>query len=101
MNWNPEQLLEDFLTVAELAGIKLQREAIRIETLRMPHKPPSSTASGRRSKPRRMWKCSFSTRYTPACPTPPFTVDEKKAVAAEVYAHVWQQAISGVFARVA
>ena len=34
-------------------------------------------------------------------PTPPFTVEEKKAVAAEVYAHVWQQAISGVFARVA
>ena len=32
-------------------------------------------------------------------PTPPFTVEEKKAVAAEVYAHVWQQAISGVFAR--
>ena len=25
-------------------------------------------------------------------PTPPFTVEEKKAVAAEVYAHVWQQA---------
>ena len=34
-------------------------------------------------------------------PTPPFTVEEKKAVAAEVYAHVWQQAINGVFARVA
>ena len=34
-------------------------------------------------------------------PTPPFTDDEKKAVAAEVYAHVWQQAISGEFARVA
>ena len=34
-------------------------------------------------------------------PTPPFTVEEKKADAAEVYAHVWQQAISGGFARVA
>ena len=33
--------------------------------------------------------------------TPPFTVEEKKAVAAEVYAYVWQQAISGEFARVA
>ena len=34
-------------------------------------------------------------------PTPPFTVEEKKAVAAEVYSHVWQQAVSGEFARVA
>ena len=47
MNWNPEQLLEDFLTVAELAGIKLQREAVRIETLRMPHKPPSKLPTGK------------------------------------------------------
>ncbi len=34
-------------------------------------------------------------------PTPPFTAEEKKAVAAEIYAHVWQQAVSGEFARVA
>jgi len=34
-------------------------------------------------------------------PTPPFTAKEKEAVAAEVYAHVWQQAVSGEFARVA
>ena len=34
-------------------------------------------------------------------PTPPFTAEEKKAVATEVYAHVWQQAVSGQFARVA
>jgi len=34
-------------------------------------------------------------------PTPPFTADEKKAVAADVYAHVWQQAINGEFARAA
>ena len=34
-------------------------------------------------------------------PTPPFTVEEKKAVAAEVYSHVWRQAVSGEFARVA
>ena len=38
--------------------------------------------------------------YT-SLPTPPFTAEEKKALAAEVYAHVWQQAISGEFARVA
>jgi len=34
-------------------------------------------------------------------PTPPFTADEKKAVADNVYAHVWQQAVSGEFARAA
>ena len=34
-------------------------------------------------------------------PTPPFTAEEKTAVAAEVYAHVWQQAVSGEFAKVA
>ena len=33
-------------------------------------------------------------------PTPPFTVEEKRAVAAEVYSHVWQQAVSGEFASV-
>jgi type I restriction enzyme R subunit len=34
-------------------------------------------------------------------PTPPFTAEEKKAVAANVYAHVWQRAVSGEFARTA
>ena len=34
-------------------------------------------------------------------PTPPFTAEEKTAVAAEVYTHVWQQAVSGEFARAA
>ena len=31
-------------------------------------------------------------------PTPPFTAEEKTALAAEVYTHVWQQAVSGEFA---
>jgi type I restriction enzyme, R subunit len=31
-------------------------------------------------------------------PTPPFTSEEKKLVAANVYAHVWQQALRGQFA---
>ncbi len=34
-------------------------------------------------------------------PTPPFTVEEKNAAAEEIYAHVWQQAISGEFGRAA
>ena len=34
-------------------------------------------------------------------PTPPFTVEEKEAVASDVYDHVWQQAASGNFAMAA
>jgi type I restriction enzyme R subunit len=34
-------------------------------------------------------------------PTPPFTSEEKKAVAASVYTHVWQQAMNGDFVRAA
>ena len=34
-------------------------------------------------------------------PTPPFTAEEKTAVAVKVYAHVWQQAVNGEFARAA
>ena len=34
-------------------------------------------------------------------PTPPFTEEEIKAVASEVYDHVWQQAVSGNFAKAA
>jgi len=34
-------------------------------------------------------------------PTPPFTEAEKKALAGNVYAHVWQQAIRGDFSRAA
>ena len=34
-------------------------------------------------------------------PTPPFTAEEKTALAAAVYTHVWQQAVSGEFASAA
>ncbi len=34
-------------------------------------------------------------------PTPPFTTEEKKAVAGNVYAHVWQQAMNGELAKAA
>ena len=34
-------------------------------------------------------------------PTPPFTAEEKKLVASNVYAHVWQQAMSGHYGRAA
>jgi type I restriction enzyme R subunit len=34
-------------------------------------------------------------------PTPPFTAEEKEMVAANVYAHVWQQAVNGSYTSVA
>ena len=34
-------------------------------------------------------------------PTPPFTEDEMKAVASDVYDHIWQQAVNGNFAMAA
>jgi type I restriction enzyme, R subunit len=34
-------------------------------------------------------------------PTPPFTAEEKKSVAGNVYAHVWRQAMNGEFAMAA
>ena len=37
MGWDPEQFVDDLLAVAELAGIKLQRDATQIEKL---HRKP-------------------------------------------------------------
>lgn len=34
-------------------------------------------------------------------PTPPFSPDEKNSLARNIYQHVWQQAVSGVFSMVA
>ena len=47
MKWNPAQLLTDFLVVAELGEIKMQPDAIRIETLMMPHRAPRSLLKGK------------------------------------------------------
>ena len=38
--------------------------------------------------------------YT-SLPTPPFTIEEKESVAAQIYAHVWQRAVSGLAASAA
>ena len=47
MRWNPEQLLADFLVVAELGEIKMKPDAIRVETLMMPHRPPHNLPKGK------------------------------------------------------
>ena len=40
-------------------------------------------------------------RVHASLPTPPFTVQEKKAVADEVYTHIWQRAVNDQFERAA
>jgi len=47
MNWDPEALLADFLSVARLAGAGLARESIDIEILRKPHRPPTRLPPGK------------------------------------------------------
>ena len=53
MNWNPEQLRDDFLVVAKLGGLTIKSDDISIETLTMPHKSPSKLPKGK-------WRCIFS-----------------------------------------
>ena len=47
MEWDSLQLLDDFLIVAELAGVKIQHGTVGVETLSMPHKPPSNLPKGK------------------------------------------------------
>ena len=47
MIWNPEQIRLDFLRVARTAGIDMQPDAICVEILQMPHKPPSCLPNGK------------------------------------------------------
>ncbi len=46
-------------------------------------------------------KISILDRVVASLPTPPFSEEEKQAVANDVYDHIWQQAVSGAFARAA
>ena len=47
MNWDPEQLLDDFLVVAKLGGLEIESIDISIEILTRPHKPPSNLLKGK------------------------------------------------------
>ena len=46
LDWSPEDVLGKFKAVAELAGVSLAEDAIRIEALPAPHKPPSRLPLG-------------------------------------------------------
>ena len=47
MIWHPEQLVEDFLEVARLACVHVNRGSIRIEVQRQPHASPSRLPPGK------------------------------------------------------
>ena len=47
MKWDPDQILQDFQIVAELAGISGIPDRVRIEILRMPHVAPSNLPEGK------------------------------------------------------
>ena len=47
MTWRPEAAIEDFKTVACLAGVELPAEAINFENLSAPHVPPTRLPFGK------------------------------------------------------
>ena len=47
MTWNPESAIDDFRTVAQLAGVELPNEAISFEYLLAPHVPPTKLPFGK------------------------------------------------------
>ncbi len=47
MKWSPESALNDFRTVARLAGVELSGDAITFESLSAPHLPPTKLPAGK------------------------------------------------------
>lgn len=47
MTWSPEAAIDDFRTVARLAGVELPNGAINIENLSAPHVPPTRLPIGK------------------------------------------------------
>lgn len=41
MTWSPESAIDDFRTVARLAGVELSNDSISVEYLSAPHLPPT------------------------------------------------------------
>jgi hypothetical protein len=53
---NIDILINDFLKIAELAGVNLSRDALTFETLSAPHKPPSSLSKNKMAVYVFLWK---------------------------------------------
>lgn len=49
MKYDPYQLLEDFYGVAKLSGAEINRNAINLEILTMPHKQPTHLPKGKQA----------------------------------------------------
>lgn len=47
MQWGPEALLADFLTVARLAGVRLAQQSMEFDSLGKPHRPPTRLPPGK------------------------------------------------------
>ena len=62
---------------------------------------PNSTGSGEKEQTKADVKVFILDEVYASLAAPPFTPEEREAVAADVYTHVWQQAVSGEFARAA
>lgn len=45
--WRPEKIMDDFRTVARLAGVELSPDAISLEILSAPHVPPTRLPLGK------------------------------------------------------
>jgi len=46
MMWNPNDVLNDFVTVARLAGVMLESGDVRVEAMPAPHVPPTRLPPG-------------------------------------------------------
>ena len=98
-----ELALFDLLKKDHLA--KTERERVKQESRKL-----LASIKARLAKIYRFWekeqtkgdvKVHILNKVHASLPTPPFTDDEKRVVADNVYAHIWQQAVSGEFARAA
>ena len=47
MDWHPESAIDDFRTVARLAGVELSKDAITVEHQVAPHVPPTKLPAGK------------------------------------------------------
>jgi hypothetical protein len=77
----------------ELPAPSLSTVAISVSFRAGPGRP--SIGFGRKSGPKGEIQTFMLDKIYPNLPTPPYTEEEKELVAADVYAHVWRQAISG------
>ena len=104
-----EGLSEDELALFDLLGKETLGKAER-ERVKQASRDLLAAIKGRLAELDRFWekeqtkadvKVFILDKVHTSLPEPPFTAKGKAAVAAEVYDHIWQQAVSGGFAKAA